>query len=335
MLQKLQSFIKSKQLSNDFLIAWTGGLVVAYLLACFAVIPRWSIVLGMIPGSIMFDITHFQGRTRIRGYVVRDDCGPIATVAVLLCAFFMYATRGAWSGLPMWCFAIMPAFIWFSPFLWGGSSKKTLPKRELDIDEISLGGTTFTVRSSNGPISGIILGLIFFSAGVVIPYAGYFVPARELRAAASWQQLNCTILESYLSQSSRSGAGSGNRRGRTGTTSVTTSAIISYQYEIAGKVYRSKKIDFTKLVARPYSQKKLLVEKYRPKMQVPCFANPASPADSVLIRDFAMQKWIWGAACLLILFGAVIVASSITRLINTKNPKATPKFGAFRTPPHS
>ena len=146
---------------------------------------------------------------------------------------------------------------------------------------------------------------VFSGVALLLWLVAAFLGSRALRvrrqaaAGEAWPATQGTVLFSQV-QEHRSTNNSGG-------TSYSYSALVQYQYSIAGQEYRSNNLDFSDLgmggwqVSGGYKQAEAKAAQFAVGRTVPVYYNPENPAEAVL------EKKSSGQAILVI--GTILVAA--------------------------
>ncbi|MFL6194567.1 MAG: DUF3592 domain-containing protein [Thermoanaerobaculia bacterium] len=118
--------------------------------------------------------------------------------------------------------------------------------------------------------------LIFLAVGCAASYFTLWKPLTRYRAAQSWPERSCTILDSRVTENSDSDGS-------------TYGVDIHYAYEMDGREYRSDRYDFLRYSSSGRSGKEAIVARYPPGSRAACYVNPEDPAEAVLTRDLSVR----------------------------------------------
>ncbi len=122
-------------------------------------------------------------------------------------------------------------------------------------------------------VLGLLLVLTFASFGWIYPWT-------RQRSAGSWQTIPCSILEvGVVGETSHQGGRSFRPQ-------------VLYQYEFAGQLHKSSKLDFSADMNFSYARTRRLLRGYRPGQTATCFVNPAQPTQAVLVRRFRTDPFL-------------------------------------------
>jgi hypothetical protein len=134
-------------------------------------------------------------------------------------------------------------------------------------------------RLITGPVQGcayFLLCLGMIAIGVFLFRTMFWTPVSAWRAAQSWQELPCTVVESRVIRNNPSGkAGLSYRPG------------ITYEYELYGRTYRSSRYSFRDdYESADSGDSSEIVDRYPPGLRTTCWVDPAHPSEAVLDREF-------------------------------------------------
>jgi len=132
-----------------------------------------------------------------------------------------------------------------------------------------------TVVAKAGRKKGKRGSLLFFSifalvgGGMLYPLG--IRPILKTVQAESWEQRPCKILRARV-------------RSHDSDDGTTYSVDIFYEYEFAGRTYRSSRYGFIGGSSSGYSGKKRIVDRYKKAKNPVCYVNPKDPSEAVLKR---------------------------------------------------
>lgn len=118
---------------------------------------------------------------------------------------------------------------------------------------------------------GLAVGLVFTLVGGGLSIFLLFIPVARLAMAVTWVETPAVVVSSTV---------------RSWSTDDGTSyrADILYEYEAAGRQWRSNRRSFFPLGSSDYGDQKATADRYPPGVAVSCFVHPEDPSRSVLDR---------------------------------------------------
>jgi len=130
-----------------------------------------------------------------------------------------------------------------------------------------------TAGRGRGSRFAIGLGILFMAVGGVLFIYLFMLPMVKLVQAASWSPISCTVERSTV---------------RSWSTDDGTSyrADVLYEYEAAGRSWRSNRISFFPLVSNGHDGARAITSLYRSGTPTTCWVDPHHPSTSVLERSF-------------------------------------------------
>lgn len=133
--------------------------------------------------------------------------------------------------------------------------------------------------------------LVAFGLPAAMLYFFCFVPLRRVYRARVWRETPCIILSSAVEEDR--------------TESGVYHILVTYAYDVAGRLYRSTRYDFSTGATCGLWSKKRRVARLRTGTKAVCYVNPTDPSDSVIKRGITWDMVFWGvfAAILLGTFG--------------------------------
>jgi len=136
----------------------------------------------------------------------------------------------------------------------------------------------------------ILVPMIFFIIGLVMIYI-YFRNLVKVRASQAWPNIQGTVLQSWVRQSSSIDDD--------GSVSYRYHPEIHYQYQIMGTEYQGNKIAFGPKVSGNRSRAEKMIEKYPTGANVTVYYRPDKPANAVLERSISKVSLVLGLILLL------------------------------------
>jgi hypothetical protein len=143
---------------------------------------------------------------------------------------------------------------------------------------------------------GVVVGL-----GLPASFLYYFClgPLRRISRARAWQARVCTIVSSDVEQSTSEPGLYGIR--------------ITYQYEVAGRVYMSSRYSFSDSASRGgfsagHRGKKAIVNRLAPGARTVCYVDPEDPSEAVINRAITWDIVVVGMLMALLL---IVLAFSV------------------------
>ena len=152
--------------------------------------------------------------------------------------------------------------------------------------------------------------------GLGFTYLMFVQPVLKVWEARSWKQTTCRVLSSAV----------GTHMARHG---LTYSVDIVYRYRVGRQWYTEHRYDFTIGSSSGYDGKEAVVEQYPPGKHVPCYYDPADPADAVLNRDNPVDLFFGLFPMVFTLVGVMGVAYSIKQ--RKQGTTGTPLAPAWMT----
>lgn len=156
----------------------------------------------------------------------------------------------------------------------------------------------------------VLFFAVFFLAGAGT-FLFFAIPAFRILAARSWRPTPCVVLSSEV-------------RSHRGDDSTTYSVAVDYEYEVAGRTYRSGRYQFLGGSSGGYDSKSAIVAANPPGARCTCYVNPEDPWDSVLTRSFSKDYLV---ALVPLLFLAVGLGGILFTLRNMRRTRAAGETG--------
>jgi hypothetical protein len=124
-----------------------------------------------------------------------------------------------------------------------------------------------------GRLVGQGLGAIFMLIGGALFVWIGVIPAYRTVRAEHWAETECTVVSSAV-------------RSHSSDDGTTYSIDILYEYELAGRTWRSNRYDFVSWSSSGYDSKRSVVDRYPAGSPCVCYVDPSDPASAVLSRGF-------------------------------------------------
>lgn len=132
--------------------------------------------------------------------------------------------------------------------------------------------TRRTGRQPTGCLA--VFFLIFLAVGAAGSYFTLVRPLSKLVASRSWTERRCTVLSSQVTEVSDSDGS-------------TYKVDIRYTWSTDGIAHQSNRYDFMIGSSSGRDRKQAIVDRYPPGAEVPCWVDPADPAEAVLSRGLS------------------------------------------------
>jgi hypothetical protein len=154
-------------------------------------------------------------------------------------------------------------------------------------------------------MGAVILALIYAAipVGIVVVMV---LKYREVRRAQLWLTTAGTVVTSTVASRILSPSDPGYNPG---DTNVTNEPRVEYEYTVAGKKYRGRRIDLGEKTSS-YELESIL-DRYPLGMAVTVYYDPADPNTAVLDRDMAWWVWAVGGGCVVLAIAAPLVAAGL------------------------
>ena len=137
--------------------------------------------------------------------------------------------------------------------------------------------------------------VVFAGVGVAVLW-GFFVPELlRLRAARSWPAVPATVVSSRVLKADSGGEGG-----------PTYTADVLYEYEFAGRAYRSNRYDGFDGSTSGRSAKRAIVRRHPPGRRVTAYVDPADPVVAVLDRRWKSEAGFALIPLAFVLFGGTV-----------------------------
>jgi len=130
------------------------------------------------------------------------------------------------------------------------------------------------VKRKRGTAVGVGFFAIFALVGCGALIPSFILPMWRMRDARHWPAVPCKILKAEVQSHSDSDG-------------TTYSVYILYEYEVAGRTYKSDRYDFLDVSSSGYRGKQRIVEAYRKAANPVCYVDPDDPSQAVLSRGFS------------------------------------------------
>jgi hypothetical protein len=125
----------------------------------------------------------------------------------------------------------------------------------------------------------IVLGAVFTIVGGALFVVFGVLPMVRLADARGWQEVPCTVVSSTV-------------RSHASDDGTTYSIDILYEYESAGRTWRSNRYDFIGGSSSGYDGKKAVVDRYPAGSTATCWVDPGDPSQAVLERRLSVRYLI-------------------------------------------
>ena len=165
-------------------------------------------------------------------------------------------------------------------------------------------------RRADGPRARAALGIfftVFLLFGGTLSWFITLEPMARARAAQQWTEVDCRIIDSKV----RTHHGD----------STTYSADVLFEYDIAGRTYRSNRADVRSGSSSDRGSYQRIVNQNPSGRRTTCFVNPADLYDSVLDRS---PPPLWSPALIALIF-PLVGAIGLTAVIVSSRRAAAPR----------
>lgn len=154
-------------------------------------------------------------------------------------------------------------------------------------------------------MGAVILALIYAAIpiGIVVVMV---LKYREVRRARAWPTTAGTVVTSTVASRVLS---PDDPNYNPGDTNVTNEPRVEYEYTVAGKTYRGRRIDLGEKTSS--YELEAILDRYPVGTAVTVYYDPADPNTAVLDRDMAWWVWAVGIGCVLLAVGAPLVAAGV------------------------
>jgi hypothetical protein len=144
-------------------------------------------------------------------------------------------------------------------------------KEEAVVESISQ-----NAASGRGPKFMIGFGLLFVTIGFAAFIPMVLIPSVRLALSMTWRETPCTIVSTSL---------------RSWSTDDGTSyrADVLYRYEVAGREWRSNRVDFFSFLSTGRTNAKSILNRHPRGSATTCWVDPGKPSRSVLERQFRLK----------------------------------------------
>jgi hypothetical protein len=145
---------------------------------------------------------------------------------------------------------------------------------------------------------GLGIGLVFTAVGGGLSIFLLVLPVAKLAMAATWIATPAVVVDSTI---------------RSWSTDDGTSyrADILYEYEAAGRTWRSNRLDFFPLSSSSYADQEAVTERYPAGTTIGCFVDPDDPSRSVLDRRLRPIYLLGLFPLVFLLVGLALTARSL------------------------
>ena len=128
------------------------------------------------------------------------------------------------------------------------------------------------------------MDILNYLPGVVLPalmfYFCFWIPFRRVRSARFWRKTACVIVFSSVNEDT----------GESGLYQI----LVTYDYGVAGRYYRSSRYSFSPSATAGYRGKKRAVARLLPGTTAFCYVNPDDPSDAVIERGLTWDMVLMG-----------------------------------------
>ena len=167
---------------------------------------------------------------------------------------------------------------------------------------------------------GLGVGLVFTLVGGGLSIFLLFVPVARLAIAMTWVETPAVVIDSTI---------------RSWSTDDGTShrADILYEYEAAGRHWRSNRLNFFPVGSSDYGDQKAVTDRYPPGSSVSCFVHPDDPSRSVLDRRPRPVYLIGLFPLIFLLVGLAVTAGTLkggrttASAVAVSGPRSTARRG--------
>jgi hypothetical protein len=128
-------------------------------------------------------------------------------------------------------------------------------------------------------LPGVILPVLMF-------YFCFWIPFRRVRGAMLWRRTPCLIVASAVSEDA----------GDSGLYRI----LVTYDYDVAGRRYRSSRYSFSPASTAGYRWKKRAVTRLASGATAFCYVNPANPSDAVIDRGLTWDMVFMGGFAIVV-----------------------------------
>lgn len=147
----------------------------------------------------------------------------------------------------------------------------------------------------------LLLGAVFFIAGIAMIYGLSLLPWMRGRAAQSWAEMPCQVVWSRV------------RVHEDDDGSDTYSPDIFYRYQFGGETFHSNRYSFAIGSSSGRSAKQRIVRQFPAGKQTSCYVNPAKPWHAVLNRDRSIG-FLWIIGVVFATVGAIVFRTGMSLL---------------------
>ncbi|GEM_PF-6658156 len=121
----------------------------------------------------------------------------------------------------------------------------------------------------------LIVGLAFTTFALYISYAIYWSQQQQADAAANFEPVLATILDSKISQTTQ-------RDAATGGPVRIYQPRIQYEYTVSGDTYQSTRFSYLGPASQSQEDVQRIIDRYPPGSRQSAYYNPGNPAEAVL-----------------------------------------------------
>ena len=165
---------------------------------------------------------------------------------------------------------------------------------------------------------GLAVGLAFVLVGGGLSIFLLFVPVARLALAATWVETPAVVVDSTI-------------RSWSTDDGTTHRADILYEYEAAGRTWRSNRRTFFPLGSSGYDGQKAVADRFPPGAAVTCFVHPDDPSRSVLDRRLSPVYLIGLFPLVFLLVGLAVTAGALrsgrksASVVPSTEPRSAPR----------
>lgn len=174
----------------------------------------------------------------------------------------------------------------------------------------SVGGESISQRASGakdlGRKIGLAVGLVFVVVGGGLSVFLLLIPVARLALATTWVETPAVVVDSTI-------------RSWSTDDGMTHRADIVYEYQAAGRRWRSNRRTFFPLASSGYDDQRAVTDRFPSGAAVSCFVHPGDPSRSVLDRR-PRPVYLIGLFPLVFLLAGLAVTAGALRSGRTSSP---------------